>query len=269
MAKAPRIKFTWLGLALLSWVSACGGLVTNKPTAGGESHFLKPCTDGCGGLQCISDVCTRSCTSDASCDDLAPSAVCTNTGAKESSTGVCDVGCASATDCGWLGPSFACVEDFCRASPTPDPTDNTEPGSETAASTNVGAASTDVSASASQTATEFPALCSLPFDPGACNVLERVYTAVDGACVPAAYGGCGGNDNRFSTFEECVATCEGTPRKDCSVAYDAARVCVACAPTGGCLRYETICSRECKNETQCTEPGFACIDHRCQPPPCP
>lgn len=34
------------------------------------------------------------------------------------------------------------------------------------------------------------------------------YDQTVGACVPFIYGGCGGNDNRFLTLEECRATCE-------------------------------------------------------------
>ena len=49
----------------------------------------------------------------------------------------------------------------------------------------------------------------LPFDVGPCDAAIPVYAFVDGACVQRTYGGCEGNGNRFSTLEECLATCAG------------------------------------------------------------
>jgi hypothetical protein len=109
--------------------------------------------------------------------------------------------------------------------------------------------------------------CALPFDSGACNVMRRVYTVIDGVCVPAAYGGCGGNENRFTTLEECVATCEGPPREPCSVGDDARKICVECAATGGSARFETICTRRCSRRSPCRA-GFTCVDNLCEPPAC-
>ncbi len=56
-----------------------------------------------------------------------------------------------------------------------------------------------------------PDRCLLPFDPGPCDGSVRVFAFVNGACVQQGYGGCQGNANRFSTLEECLATCEGRP----------------------------------------------------------
>ena len=39
-------------------LGACGGVV-GKPTAGGESHFLRHCFEGCGSLDCSVRSCWR------------------------------------------------------------------------------------------------------------------------------------------------------------------------------------------------------------------
>jgi len=262
MTLSSMSKATWGAWALLLWLSACGGLVSGKPTAGGESHFLEPCSSGCGALDCIANVCTRSCLGDqTSCEDLSPLARCRNVGLDASGEAVCDVGCAESADCRTLGASFACVDDYCRSSAPSEPA--TKPPSSGAG------------ASSSEGSTERADVCSLPFDAGNCEALQRVYTAVDGICMAAAYGGCerdrDGDDkgNRFSTLEDCVATCENHPRTDCSAASEPQRVCVECAPTGGCARYDTICRQSCsEGYTACQQPGFACIGNQCQLPDC-
>lgn len=58
--------------------------------------------------------------------------------------------------------------------------------------------------------------CRLKGDPGPCNepLLQWFYDFEAATCVPFKYGGCGGNANRFKTFDECFAAC-GTRKRTC------------------------------------------------------
>lgn len=49
--------------------------------------------------------------------------------------------------------------------------------------------------------------CELPFEVGPCRAIVPVYAYADGQCVPRTYGGCGGNENRFESQDDCVAAC--------------------------------------------------------------
>lgn len=51
--------------------------------------------------------------------------------------------------------------------------------------------------------------CALPFEAGDCDGAIPVYArnAHTGQCSPQIYGGCGGNENRFATYLECVHSC--------------------------------------------------------------
>ena len=90
------------------------------------------------------------------------------------------------------------------------------------------------------------AVCTLPFDPGPCLAAFPVYTFVGGACVMRTYGGCGGNDNRFGTLEECTATCAGPPDPGaCPPNRVAREICLGCGPTGGCSKRATVCALVC------------------------
>ncbi len=55
-----------------------------------------------------------------------------------------------------------------------------------------------------------PAVCELPFDGGPCEAAIPVYfhNAKTGRCEPAVYGGCQGNENRFSTMRACEEACD-------------------------------------------------------------
>lgn len=55
-------------------------------------------------------------------------------------------------------------------------------------------------------------VCSLPLESGPCDayVPSFGFSQPDGHCVPFVYGGCQGNDNRFSTLEACEAKCGGS-----------------------------------------------------------
>ena len=56
-----------------------------------------------------------------------------------------------------------------------------------------------------------PARCLLRAQPGNCEANFEAYfhNLLTGICEPFTYGGCGGNDNRFTTLAECQATCRG------------------------------------------------------------
>ena len=112
-----------------------------------------------------------------------------------------------------------------------------------------------------------PAVCSLPFDPGPCNTSfpVPVFAYVDGACVTRNYSGCPGNDNRFVTLEECMATCLGLPDPNgCTADRVKRRICLACGPAGGCGRDEEVCAKPCTAPTDCGGPLSGCVQGVCQ-----
>lgn len=109
--------------------------------------------------------------------------------------------------------------------------------------------------------------CSLPFDSGPCDALIHVFAFVDGACVQQTYGGCQGNDNRFSTREECLLACQGRPDPyPCPGDRSAAEICLACGVAGGCAKSAAVCAKPCEREQDCSDEGalFACVDGWCQ-----
>jgi hypothetical protein len=91
-----------------------------------------------------------------------------------------------------------------------------------------------------------PAACQLPFDVGPCRAAIGVYAFVEGACVQRTYGGCQGNDNRFFTLEECMATCLGQPVPGaCPPNRVDREICLACGPAGGCGKTAKVCALVC------------------------
>lgn len=64
--------------------------------------------------------------------------------------------------------------------------------------------------------------CSLPFVQGVCDAHMPVFwfNAATGTCESRVYGGCGGNENRFDSEEQCLAAC--APNTACD---DDARQC--------------------------------------------
>ena len=115
-----QTKGTAWGIALVvAWLGACGGIASG-PRAGGESHFLRHCSEGCGSLDCVSDICTRSCLVDQpGCGDLSAQASCTNTSVEPGAVAVCDLACEGDRDCSVLGVGFACASGFCRSVSVP------------------------------------------------------------------------------------------------------------------------------------------------------
>lgn len=115
-----------LGLGLL--IGGCGG-VTPSTQTGGESHFLRVCSDSCGGgLDCISGVCTRGCLiGEAACTDLSTKAACTDESVEPGEVAVCDVGCERDADCAPLGSTHRCTAGFCRGGAPSDDKPDTVP----------------------------------------------------------------------------------------------------------------------------------------------
>lgn len=58
-------------------------------------------------------------------------------------------------------------------------------------------------------------ICSLDEDRGSCNNMttKYFYDRVNGVCRQFMYGGCGGNENRFSSKKECEQQCYDTQGK--------------------------------------------------------
>ncbi|KAK3099596.1 hypothetical protein FSP39_006796 [Pinctada imbricata] len=49
---------------------------------------------------------------------------------------------------------------------------------------------------------------------GKCKAMFKnfYFDSSQSECVPFIYGGCGGNDNRFSSLEECEDACLSSPK---------------------------------------------------------
>jgi hypothetical protein len=107
--------------------------------------------------------------------------------------------------------------------------------------------------------------CQLAFDVGPCDAAMRVYAFVDGECKPATYGGCGGNDNRFSTLEECLARCQGMPgERACPDGRVERNICLACGAGGGCIQHASACAKTCVTQTDCSPSSFLCSSGYCE-----
>lgn len=53
--------------------------------------------------------------------------------------------------------------------------------------------------------------CSLSPDPGPCKALmpSWFFNSTAGVCAVFMYGGCDGNNNRFTSYDDCQASCHG------------------------------------------------------------
>jgi hypothetical protein len=103
-----------------------------------------------------------------------------------------------------------------------------------------------------------------PFDAGICDDVIPRFALVDGACVERTYGGCGGNDNNFTTLEACLATCEGRPSpRSCPAERTPATICLACGLGGGCMDGGTVCAKGCSSNADC-DGQLTCFEGVCQ-----
>lgn len=100
-------------------------------------------------------------------------------------------------------------------------------------------------------------VCLLPFEVGRCKAAFQVFTydAAKHSCVPASYGGCGGNENRFDSAAACEAAC-GCPEGSVRASH-----CLKCGMAGGCDAMEARCLPTCSSTRPCSE-GH-CIDGVC------
>ena len=107
--------------------------------------------------------------------------------------------------------------------------------------------------------------CQLPFDVGPCDAVVAVFAFVGGECTSATYGGCGGNDNRFTTIEECLSRCQGMPgQRACPEGRAERVICLGCGAGGGCIQYAAVCAKSCASRTDCPSSGFFCSSGYCE-----
>lgn len=183
---------------------------------------------------------------------------CANVGC--SAPPLCSVGCQAACGCcpcaaGERAGDLLCVGGCYQPAPEPAPDAGASPD-------GAGDAAADVPVGGWMAAPE----CLLPFEVGPCDAAFSVYAFVGGACVPQTYGGCSGNANRFSTLEECMATCEGRPGAGaCPTGREAREICLACGLAGGCMKSITACALTCQMQgAPCASGGHVCYDGVCQ-----
>jgi hypothetical protein len=107
--------------------------------------------------------------------------------------------------------------------------------------------------------------CALPYETGDCLAAMPVFAFVDGSCQPQVYGGCGGNDNRFASLEECRARCEGAPNpQGCPEGTALETICFGCGPADGCVHWQTLCGETCDENTECSSPFLYCSEGFCR-----
>jgi hypothetical protein len=104
-------------------------------------------------------------------------------------------------------------------------------------------------------------ICSLSLDSGPCDayVPSFGFSQADGNCQPFVYGGCQGNDNRFSSLAECEAKCGGS-LSNCPAQTPWNQ---ACTETGQRCTYDfddCLCAPKepyscTKIDPRCTRPG--------------
>lgn len=108
-------------------------------------------------------------------------------------------------------------------------------------------------------------------DWGRCNRLHYMwfYNLTSGICEQFLYGGCGGNENRFSTFEHCQITCEVPGEDPCLDKLDRGKWCESMsnryyyhAKTKTCKGFHyTGCGQSRNNFLQIDECEAVCV-HR-------
>lgn len=250
-------------LAIIGLLAACGGVV-GQPAAGGESHFLRRCFEGCGSLDCVADLCTRGCSvGRADCSDLSARAECQRLSVEPGSVAVCDLACSNDDGCANLGGGFACLGGFCRS--TAPATPSGEAGSGMSAG-RAGASFTLGGQSGAAGAATSALDCSLPdsatkLGQGATGCADREQVACgdqaslgqDKLSGPLAtiVTGCGAFPNESSvrvSFRDGCATAlsasisgPDTPEKAALIACTIQaldRVRFSCADASNCAAYE-------------------------------
>jgi hypothetical protein len=213
--------------------SICVGSGTGECTTNTNCPTGFACVPSAGGNRCSPDRVV--CEGAVSCEMAEPDR--------------CPAGYARSTPNGCYGP---CVPvDFCACS--------------TDAQCAAAGASCDRKQGRCYTPKSPEPRCQLAFDVGPCDAAVRAYAFIDGACKPATYGGCGGNDNRFSTLEECLSRCQGMPGEQACPDGRAERViCLGCGAGGGCLQYAGVCAKTCATQADCQPSGLSCATGYCE-----
>jgi hypothetical protein len=117
----PRFLPAARAALVLAWLLApllCGCARTTEASSG-ETHFLQRCSDDCGpGLQCVTQICTRTCENDTGCKGLGAATSCEAlpASASDASAAVlaCDLVCTGDDDCAALASGFSCEAGRCR-----------------------------------------------------------------------------------------------------------------------------------------------------------
>lgn len=247
----------FLALALL--LAACGGVV-GKPTAGGESHFLRDCSEGCGSLDCVSEICTRACiVGQSACSDLSASARCTNLSVEPGSVAVCDLACSDADGCASLGGGFVCRSGFCRGTTAGASTG--EAGASPSPGTGGSAGASFTLGGQSGTAGEAGAA---PLD---CSLQEPVTTLGEGAppCADREDIACAdpapaGQDVLSGPLRDIVEACGDLPNESwVRVAFEGGCAARLAASISGPETPEKAALRACTIEAL-NRVRFACAD---------
>jgi hypothetical protein len=101
--------------------------------------------------------------------------------------------------------------------------------------------------------------CFQPPEPGDCDQQEPrfYYDTAQKRCQEFTYSGCGGNDNRFTSHDECINFCTGVRKCSCAQNQPDCEVAGACSecPVDLAIADGTACVTPGLN---CTTPGAFC-----------